>query len=119
MIDDVVSDGLDRFITCLSKNIDENEKSKVVVDDARVHDIMYSKSILEKIIEGDGVVVTHKLHEPFNSVGSVSVTGKDIIVTDSVTFNWIVSVASNVEVYPKTDGTIVMTFTFHGLTKKE
>ncbi len=50
-------------------------------------------------------------------MGSVSVTGKHI---DMKTVVWLVrsaELASNFEVYPKTDGTVCMTFPFHGLTR--
>lgn len=119
MSDDLVSKGLDRFISGLARSIEENEKDKVIVDENRLNDVMYSKSVLEQIVSGKKVKVTSKVHEPFNSVGSVSVVGEEVVVTDSEAFNKIAEVASNVEVYPKTNGTVVVTFTFHGLTKKE
>jgi hypothetical protein len=47
----------------------------------------------------------------------VSVTGKDLLFRKTEWFMKEVELASNFEVYPKTDGTVQMNFTFHGLTK--
>lgn len=50
-------------------------------------------------------------------MGSVSVTGKNIDMKKVVWFVRSAELASKSVVYPKTDGTVCMTFPFHGLTR--
>ncbi len=50
-------------------------------------------------------------------MGSVSVTGKNIDMKKVVWFVRSAELASKPVVYPKTDGTVCMTFPFHGLTR--
>lgn len=66
----------------------------------------------------DGVSVTAHINEPFKSMGYISVCGKDIIFDSPEAVAAASAMASNVEIYPKTNGTVEMNFTFHGVAKK-
>ena len=50
-------------------------------------------------------------------MGSVNVTGKNIDMKKVVWFVRSAELASKSVVYPKTDGTVCMTFPFHGLAR--
>lgn len=79
------------------------------------------KSVLEKIdsnVEGDNVLITGSVNEPFNGMGCISVTGKNVSFRDASLFAECASLASNINVYSKTNGSVVVDFTFHGLAKK-
>ena len=78
--------------------------------------IIYSGA-LKRLVRGTSAKVTYQLHEPFQSMGSVSVTGKNIDMKKVVWFVRSAELASKSVVYPKTDGTVCMTFPFHGLTR--
>lgn len=66
---------------------------------------------------GKRAKVTYTLHEPYNSVGYITVEGKQIDVKNPKSFIAIVKAASNFEAYPTTSGKIVMNLTYHGLTQ--
>jgi len=94
---------------------EENEPHENVLEKEELVKKVYEKM---KTVIGNESSVTYKLHEPYPSMGSVSVEGKDVVIEDSVKFASMIAMATNFEVYPKTDGTVKMTLTFHGLTKK-
>lgn len=73
---------------------------------------------VKRAVSGDGVKVTCGRNEKFKSVGVVSVVGKNIEIKDPALFSAASEIASNLEVYPKTDGTVVMSLTFHHLTQE-
>lgn len=88
-----------------------------VLNPMKLKAIKYTYSAMKYLTKGTGAKVTYELHKPFNSMGSVSVVGKNLTFSNP---NWIMiaaRLASNFNVYPKTDGSIRMDFTFHGLTK--
>ena len=72
---------------------------------------------LRYITKGQNVTVSYKLHEPFKSMGSVSVEGEQLVFDKPEWFARVAEFASNTEVYPLAKQAIRMTFTFHGLTK--
>ena len=78
---------------------------------------VYTARAMKRLVRGTSAKVTHQLHEPFQSMGSVSVTGKNIDMKKVVWFVRSAELASKSVVYPKTDGTVCMTFPFHGLTR--
>ena len=73
--------------------------------------------VLLRYMFGKRAKVTYTLHEPYNSVGYITVEGKQIDVKNPKSFIAIVKAASNFEAYPTTSGKIVMNLTYHGLTQ--
>ena len=77
---------------------------------------MYTYKILKYLTKGTKAKVTYVLNEPYKSMGCVSVIGKELTFSNPKWFMIAVKLSSNFNVYPKTDGTAQMDFTFHGLT---
>ena len=63
--------------------------------------------------------VTCELHTPYPSMGGIIINGKEFEIEDMEALINVLKLASNVEVYPKTDGTVQLDITFHGLTRNE
>lgn len=66
----------------------------------------------------EDAVITSALNEPFNGMGVISVIGDDISFDSPSAFSACAKLASNIDVYSRTDGHVRIDFTFHGLTKK-
>lgn len=62
------------------------------------------------------VEVNCRLNEPFSNMGCISITGKSPVFYDSTWLSAVAKLASNFNVYPKTNGTVQMDFTFYGLS---
>ena len=102
----------------LAALIVEDETGTFVPNLRKIKDIESLCQIIKKITKGNGVKVTYSLHEPFASMGSITVIGKEIKITYPKLFALAIRVSSNFEIYPKTDGTVQMNFTFHDIARK-
>lgn len=108
----------DEIIKACGKIIMEDLAVSSVTDFIRYKQVMFTYKALEKMLEGQKAKVTYQLHEPFHSVGVVTITGKEFKFDKPELFVKLCRLASNIDTYAKVDGTIVTDLTFHGLTKK-
>ena len=116
MSDEEVEEMLDAIVTATAEEIAEDESRTSIINPFRVKQLLFIYKAMKYMMRGRRVKVSYKLHEPYQSMGSVSITGADIELKNPAWFSKAVKFASNFEVYPKTDGTVCMTFTFHNLT---
>ena len=107
---------LDDLLDAVGKRIEEEDRQTQIINLPRVKQLEFAFEALKILLKDQDVSITTKLNEPFKSMGSVSVEGKTLIFSRTEWFNRIAKVASNIEVYPLTNGKLRMTFTFHGLT---
>jgi len=116
--DEDVEQMLDSIVTTVGEvaKIDDNKTS--IINPIKIQQVLYTYKVLKYLASGNkGVKVKYELHKPYRSMGSVTVTGKNITFRKPEWFMKAVELANNFEVYPKTNGTVEMNFTFHGLTK--
>lgn len=109
------------FLDCICEAIDEEENRDGVYEAQidRVAAVMGLYKLLSRMFRKDkSITVSYKLYEPFKSMGSVSINGKSITFKKTEMLVKAICVANNFEVYPKTDGSVTMTFTFHGLVRE-
>lgn len=109
---------VDEVIMEIANDVSKDEDGTSVIIPERVEYVETAYKALRFIAKGKNVDVTYELNEPYTSMGSVTVVGKEVIITNPVLFAKVASMASNFEVYPKTNGTVQMNFTFHNLTRK-
>lgn len=100
----------------LTEDIEADELRTSVINPVKLKQIQFTYNALRFMTKGSGAKVSYKLHEPYNSVGYVSVVGKNISFLYPEWMAKISELASNVEIYPKTNGTVQMNFAFHELT---
>ena len=114
--DEEVEEYLDSIVNYIKEQTEITEQKPAVINAEKLKQIAYTYKILKYVTKGSKAKVTYKLHQPFRSMGSVSVTGKNIIFKNPKWFSAAAKLASNFNSYTKTDGTVKMDFTFHGLT---
>lgn len=114
--DEEIEEAMDALVITAASRIEQDESRASVINPYRMQQLLYTYKVMKYLMKGTKAKVTYKLHEPYHSMGSVSVTGKDIDFRKMSWFLRAAELASNFEVYPKTDGTVCMTFTFHNLT---
>lgn len=108
----------DTILLSLAQQIREYDSNPYVMNFHMIKQVLYTyKSLKHSIRDLDGVNVTYKLFDPYTSMGSVSVVDENIIFEDLKYFAQSIELASNFEVYSRTDGTVKMDFTFHGLAR--
>ncbi len=108
---------LDAFVNYLGELIERDERRTRILNVERIHQFLTAFKILKRITKGSDIVLSHKLNEPYPSMGSISIEGRTIDFDDAEQFAVAAELASNTEVYPLTKNAVRMTFTFHGITK--
>lgn len=106
---------LDSFIELIRDDIEKDENRLSIINPLRVGQLLDSYKLLRNLLKDTEAVVTWNLYEPFKSMGAVRVNGPEMVFLNSSLFAKAIEAASNVEIYPKTDGTVQMNLTFHGL----
>ena len=109
---------VDEVMMRIANDVSKDESGTSVVIPERVKQIESAYKTMRLITEGKNVDITYELNAPYTSMGSVSVTGNEVVITNPALFAKVAEMASNFEVYPKTNGTVQMDFTFHNLTRK-
>lgn len=109
---------VDEIMMEIANDISGDEAGTSVIIPERAKQIETAYKSLLLIAKGKNVDVTYEMNAPYTSIGSVSITGREIIITNPVLFAKVAEMASNFEIYPKTNGTVQMSFTFHNITRK-
>ncbi len=117
MTDEEIEKMKDFIVNNLAEEISAEDSKTSIINPYKVQQVLYTYKLLESLFKGNKYAkVNYELYEPYRSMGSVSVIGKDLTIKKPKWFIKAVELANNFEVYPKTDGTVQMNFTFHGLT---
>lgn len=96
--------------------IEKEENTPAVVNPNKIAQMQVAYKILKQVGKSTGAKVTYKLNKPFVSMGSISITGKNIYFKDPEWLFKLSKLASNIDMYPRADGNTTIDFTFHGLT---
>lgn len=114
--DEEVERSLDELMKLCSKSLEKDDSRLAIINPVKLQQIQFAYAVLKYITEGKDVQVSYKLHEPFKTMGSVTVEGKILAFDTPEWFSRIAEFASSTEVYPLAKNKVRMTFTFHGLT---
>lgn len=109
-------DKIDAIIFGLAEEAEKNDEQTSFLNIGAQKLMMASFRKLKEIVYGNNVKISRVFHEPYKSMGYISIVGNDIVVKDSAIFAAVLKLASNIEIYPKTDGTVQINLTYHGLT---
>lgn len=88
-----------------------------VLNKYKIQQMVYTFKMLKYLTKGMNAKVAYALHDPYKSMGYVSVTGDRLVFRRAEWFMKAVELASNFDVYTKKDGSVQMDFTFHGLVR--
>jgi len=109
---------LDTLIDSIGEWILEDEKKPGILNPLRVQQMSFSHAVLEKQVQGSGMRVTYTMHEPFTSMGSITVEGDHLEFANCKWLGRAIVFASNMEVYSLAEGGVRLVLTFHHLVKK-
>lgn len=115
--DDEVEKSLDNIVIALSDAVSEDESRTAIANPYVLQKMGNTYKLLKYALKDSKVKVTYALHQPYHSMGYISVIGNDITFKNPKWFVKAVEMSSNVEVYARTNGNVEINFTFHGLTK--
>lgn len=116
--DEDIEEELNNIVTTVGVEIVNDERLHTEENTVRVQHLLYTYKLLKYLTKDiPDSSVSYKVHEPFNSVGSVTLICRSANFTKPEWFMKAAELANNFEVYPRTDGKIALAFAFHGLTK--
>lgn len=115
--DDEVWAMLDNVVVTVGEAIIADESKPAIIDPIKVQQMQFAYGVLKYLTKNTDAKLSYALHEPFKSMGSISVDGKNLAFTNAEWFSRAAEFASNTEVYPLTNGKVRMTLTFHGLVR--
>lgn len=116
MSDAEVEEMLESLTDLIGEQAENEDNRTSIINPRKVQAVLYTYKVLKYLTKGTNAKVTYALNEPYKSMGSVSIIGKELTFSNPKWFMVAVKLASNFNVYPKTNGTVQMDFTFHGLT---
>lgn len=108
---------LDLFIAELAAEILKDEEKPTVLSPGKYRQVEFVYKCMQYLMSGTNAEVSYKLFEPVKTMASVCVESDVIEIQDMRWFSRASKMASNVEVYPLTNGKVRMEFTFHGITE--
>lgn len=105
------------LIADIEKNGAASGNYAEIINDERMQEFCAAVEIAKKISSKTGMKLSVKPGSVFKNIPCIRLTGKRFVMTETEEFLNLMSAASNIDVYPKTDGMIVVDFTFHGMTR--
>lgn len=96
--------------------IEHDDAKTTMLNGMKYQQIQFTYSVLKYLTKGTDMEISYKLHEPFKTMGSVSVEGESLEFDKPEWFARAAEFANNTEVYPLAKNRVRMTMTFHGLT---
>lgn len=108
---------MDALIDAIGEWIIQDEMRPGLLNPIRLQQMRFSHSVLKKMVQEDGISISCECGEPYRSMGSITLEGPMLEFADCKWFSRAVEFASNVDVYPLTNGKVRMVLTFHGLVR--
>ena len=108
---------IDEDLQIIWNEIQESEKKLTKVDVGREEQVENLCESIKDMVDEKNVKVSCHLHEPLESSGYISIIGKNISIVNTLNFVSVLTQANNVEIYPKTDGTVQINLMFYGLKR--
>lgn len=108
----------DKILKEILKKVKEELKNPTVDIPEKEEQVKKVYEVMKKISKGKDLDIRYSLHDPFPSLGYVTIEGKSIEIKDPFVFSEVSKCAANINIYPKTNGKVCLDLTFHGLAKK-
>lgn len=105
------------IIEAIGTAIESEESDPRVLNIPRCLQIMQAYQHLQRIAWEDWKI-TCTLHEPYTSMGVISVEAEEFTFDQIAGLHGVLLHASNIEIYPLVTGNLRMNITFHGITKR-
>ena len=102
----------------LLERTDRMEAGEIPINVQRVDQLKFAYALAQKYASGINIKVRLCENTPFMGMGSVQIEGKSITFANTEWFARMAEFANNTEIYPLSNGTVRVTFTFYGLTHK-
>ena len=118
MTDEEIEEAFDSLIECCKESAGMFAGDYIsVTDPAKAEAIRSAYELLKRLMKGTSAEVTLALNSPFKSMAYIRITGDNLIFKNPKLIAAVSKMASNINIYPKVDGTAQFDFTFNGITE--
>ena len=115
--DEEVWEMLDNVVVTVGEAVMVDESKPAVLNPIKIQQMQFAYGVVKYLTKNTDAKLTYALNDPFKSMGSISVEGKNLTFTNAEWFAGACEFASNTEIYPLANGKVRMTLTFHGLVR--
>jgi len=109
---------LDELIDSIGEWILEDEMKPGILNPLRLQQMKFAHSVMQKLTKETQMQTTYATHEPFASMGCITVEGDYLEFTDCKWLGRAMEFASNVDIYPLANGGVRLVLTFHRLVNR-
>lgn len=105
------------IIEAIGAAIEAENAEPQVLDIPRLLQVIRAYQLL-RAIAWESWKISYSLHEPYTSMGVITVEAAEFTFDQMAQLHQILAHASNVEIFPLINGDLRMNITFHGITKR-
>lgn len=112
-----LDEDMDAIVEALGNAIEQEESEPQVLNVPRMLLMVRAYKLIRQIA-WDSWKITSAVHKPYTSMGVITIEAEEFTFDRLSVLQEVLSGASNVEIFPLTNGNLKMNITFHGITKR-
>ena len=116
--DEEAEAAINETIEEVAEAIQAEEQGIVFTNPRKMKDLMVVYKLMKYITSGKRLKITYEINKPYKTMAFVSIIGKDLKFSHPQWFVMATKIASNVDIFPRVDGTVQIDFTFNGFANR-
>lgn len=118
MNDEEAEAAINETIEEVAQAIQAEEQGIIFTNPRKMKDLMVVYKLMKYITSGKRLKITYEINKPYKTMAFVSIVGKDLKFSHPRWFVMATKIASNVDIFPRVDGTVQIDFTFNGFANR-
>lgn len=116
--DEEAEAAINETIEEVAEAIQAEEQGIIFTNPRKMKDLMVVYKLMKYITSGKRLKITYEINKPYKTMAFVSIVGKDLKFSHPQWFVMATKIASNVDIFPRVDGTVQIDFTFNGFANR-
>lgn len=116
--DEEAEAAINETIEEVAEVIQAEEQGIIFTNPRKMKDLMVVYKLMKYITSGKRLKITYEINKPYKTMAFVSIVGKDLKFSHPQWFVMATKIASNVDIFPRVDGTVQIDFTFNGFANR-
>lgn len=116
--DEEAEAAINETIEEVAEAIQAEEQGIIFTNPRKMKDLMVVYKLMKYITSGRRLKITYEINKPYKTMAFVSIVGKDLKFSHPQWFVMATKIASNVDIFPRVDGTVQIDFTFNGFANR-
>lgn len=118
MNDEEAEAAINETIEEVAQAIQTEEQGIIFTNPRKMRDLVVVYKLMKYITSGKRLKITYEINKPYKTMAFVSIVGKDLKFSHPQWFVMATKIASNVDIFPRVDGTVQIDFTFNGFANR-